>query len=119
MTEFSADRREFTLQSALLLLSGVAITISGCGGGSSPSSPNPVASGDVTGTISSNHGHSAVITAAQVTAGGALQLNIQGQSAHAHSVELSGTDVANIGNRQRVSKESTASESHSHTVTFN
>ena len=118
MTKFSSERREFTLQSALLLLSGVAITVSGCGG-SSPSSPNPPASGDISGTVSSNHGHTAVITAAQITTGGALQLNIQGSSTHTHTVELTGGDLASIGNRQRVSKESSTSESHSHTVTFN
>ncbi len=36
----SLDRREFTLEAALAMLSGVAITISACGGGgSSPTSP--------------------------------------------------------------------------------
>lgn len=32
-------RREFTAASALAVLSGVAITITGCGGSGSPSSP--------------------------------------------------------------------------------
>ena len=70
MTEFSPDRREFTLQAALLLLSGVAITVSGCGGGgSSPSSPNPPAAGDVSGTISSNHGRTSALAAAVAAMG--------------------------------------------------
>lgn len=116
MKDFTLDRREFTVQSALALLSGVAITISGCGGGDSPSSPS---SGDMVGTVSANHGHSAVITGAQLTAGGALNLSIQGSSVHSHNVELTAGEVASIGSRQRVSKESSVNDSHSHTVTFN
>jgi hypothetical protein len=37
-------------------------------------------------TISANHGHSAVITGAQLTAGGAVELNIRGTATHAHTV---------------------------------
>ena len=65
------DRREFTLAAAMAVLSGVAITISGCAGGSSysaspvaPTSPTQ-AVGDKTGSVSDNHGHSAVIASAQ------------------------------------------------------
>ena len=79
MLEKLVDRRQFTVASALAILSGVAITItSGCGGNgySSPSSPTPTptptSSGDKVGAISDNHGHVAVITGAQLTAGGAL-----------------------------------------------
>jgi hypothetical protein len=67
-------RREFTLQSALALLSGVVITVEGCGGSkSNPTTPTPT--GDVSGSISANHGHIAVIAAAAVTAGNAIALD--------------------------------------------
>jgi hypothetical protein len=74
------DRREFTLAAILAMLSGVTITISGCGGGSSPSTSTPPttqppAAGDKTATISADN--------------------------------------------QRVSKESSATSGHTHTVTFN
>jgi hypothetical protein len=125
------NRREFTLQSALAILSGVVITITGCGKvdyspPTAPSStPSPSASGDVAGSISANHGHVAVITRAQLTAGGGVALDIQGSSDHSHSVELSQSDIAAIANGQRVSKVSSVSmdsstyAQHEHTVTFN
>lgn len=118
-------RREFTLTAAMLALSGVAITISACGGGSSSPSapstpaPSPAGSSDKVGAISSNHGHSAVITAAQLTAGGQLNLDIRGQSDHPHTVALTAAQIASIAANQRVSQESTTNDGHSHTVTFN
>lgn len=62
-------RREFTVESILALLAGVTITVTGCGGSDSPRSPmspSPTTSGDVTGTISANHGHVATVTAARL-----------------------------------------------------
>jgi hypothetical protein len=124
--EKTLDRREFTLAAAMAALSGVAITISACGG-SSPSSPSPTPmptptpapSGDKVGAISGNHGHSAVITGAQLTAAGAVSLNIQGSATHPHTVELSAGEITSIAASQRIAKESTTDSGHSHTVTFN
>jgi hypothetical protein len=121
------DRREFTVAAALAALSGVAITISACGGGgsspSAPSTPAPSGGGtpaDKTGLISSNHGHSgAVITGAQLTAPSAISLDIRGQSDHPHTVTLTAADVTAIAANQRVSTESSSDAGHSHTVTFN
>jgi hypothetical protein len=120
-------RRDFTLAAAMAVLSGVAITVSGCGGSSSasPAAPSPTGSGspstggDKTGSISSNHGHSAVIASAQLGASGGISLNIQGTASHPHTVALSGADLSAIANNQRVSKESSDDASHTHTVTFN
>jgi hypothetical protein len=127
------SRREFSVAAALAALSGVAITITACGGGGgeSPTSSNGApgyndgsttsgsASGDKVGTISSNHGHSAVITAAQLTAAGALKLDIKGAADHPHTVELSAAEVTAIAGGAKTSKESSTDASHSHTVTFN
>jgi len=122
-------RREFTVASALAVLSGVSITISSCGGGSSPSTPstpNPTPAptpssggGDKIGSISANHGHSAVITAAELTAGGALSLDIRGTSDHPHTVELAAAEIMSIAANGRVSKTSSNNDGHNHTVTFN
>jgi hypothetical protein len=115
------DRRA-AIELAMLMLGGAAITLSGCGGGgsSSPTNPNPPAGpGDKVGAISANHGHSAVITAAQLTAGNGLTLNIQGSAAHNHTVELLGAEVVQIRNGQRVATGSSVGDGHTHTVTFN
>lgn len=116
------DRREFTLAAVLAMLSGVTITISGCGS-SSPSTPSttptPPSSGDETGTISDNHGHTATITSAQLTAGGDLTVQLTEGSGHTHSVSLTGTEVVQIRGNQRVSKESSSNTGHTHTVAFN
>jgi hypothetical protein len=119
------DRREFTVAAVLAALSGVTITISGCGGdgGGGTTNPNPVPTtgpGDkAASSISGNHGHTAVITAAQLTSTSTVGLDIRGQADHPHSVELTAAQVQQIAANQRVSKESTVDQSHSHTVTFN
>jgi hypothetical protein len=118
-------RRDFSVQSALALLSGVTITISSCGGGSSsggptgPSNPgNPGSPNNVQGAVSDNHGHSVTISAAQLTAANDLVLTLVGGD-HPHTVALSGGEVAQIAARARVSKLSSGEAGHSHTVTFN
>jgi hypothetical protein len=114
------NRREFTLQAALAMLSGVAITVSGCGGSSSPASPSPSPStSDVAGSISANHGHTATISRARLTAGSALSLDIRGGADHPHTVQLSQNDLTTIASGQRVSVISSSDQQHSHTVTFN
>jgi len=120
------SRREFTLAAAMAVLSGVAISVTGCGGSDSgsPASPSPAGSsstsgGDRTGSISANHGHAAVVASAQLGASGGITLNIQGTSAHPHTVALSGSDLVAIAANQRVSKESSSDAGHAHTVAFN
>ena len=122
MDDPTLDRREFTRLSLLAMLSGVAITISGCGGGADgPGSPTPPTDGEV-GSISANHGHSVVITSAQLTAGGQLTLSLGaavGVPNHNHSVTLTAAEVVSIRDGARVSKVSTTDDAHDHTVTFN
>lgn len=112
-------RREFTLQAALTLLSGVIITVSdGCGSSNkTPTSPSqPV--GDITGDISANHGHTATIRAAEITAGNEISLDIRGNATHPHTVVVSQSDMRDLQNRRTVSKTSSTDNAHSHTVTF-
>ena len=114
------DRRAFTVESALAILSGVLITITGCDSSdNNPSQPAPIATGDVSGAISDNHGHVAVILRAQLTAGNALSLDIQGSATHTHTVELTAAEVMQIGGGTKVAKVSTTNSGHNHTVTFN
>jgi len=119
-------RRDFTVRSALAVLGGVAITITGCGDSDSPTSPAPTppapppaARGDVTGVVGANHGHVAVVTGAQLTAAGALVIDITGSAGHPHRVEITSTELSAIASSQRVSKVSTTDFGHNHTVSFN
>ena len=118
------DRREFTLQAAMAILAGCTITVAeGCGSSSSsmPPSPTPAPIGaptDLTGSISANHGHTAVITGAEITAGSAIALDIQGSATHTHTVQISQADLTSLKNRQAVSRDSTNNSGHMHTVTF-
>ena len=114
-------RREFTREAVLVALSGVAITVSGCGSDSNPMSPSP--SGRQ-GAISANHGHQAVVTDAQITAGNAVQVELRGTADHAHTASLIAIAVQAIGEGRAVQTSSTTTTSpslgtHLHTVTFN
>jgi hypothetical protein len=114
-------RREFTIQSALAMLAGVTITISGCGDKKPPQAPSPTFT-DKTGTVSTDAGHThtgAVITAAQFTAGNAITLTLTGATTHTHTVSLSQAELTQISAGTRVQKTSTNDNSHTHTVTFN
>jgi hypothetical protein len=116
----SVTRREFTLEAALAILAGcvIAITETGCGGGYSDPGPSPMPVGDVTGTISANHGHSATISSAQITAGNAITLDIRSQADHPHTVAVSQANLATLNGRQSVTITSSTDASHSHSVTF-
>jgi len=119
------DRREFTLAAILAMLSGVTITITDCGSSSSPSTPTPPttapppATGDKMGSISANHGHTVTITGAQLTAGGDVTLELTVGQGHTHSLSLTSAQVVQIRGNQTVSKDSTNTAGHNHTVTFN
>jgi hypothetical protein len=76
------------------------------------------------GSISENHGHVATIASADLTAGNATTLDMRGTADHSHFLDLTGAEVVQIRQGQRVSKPSTTDMStsfgtHSHTVTFN
>jgi hypothetical protein len=135
-------RREFNAAAVTALFVGMVVSITDCGGSSSPTAPSsdtPASSGapgssasDKTGSISANHGHVAVVTAAQLSSGGGVTLSIAGTAGHDHAVLLTADEVRSIAASGRVAKISSAtstssddgyggqtSTSHSHTVTFN
>jgi len=121
------DRREFAKEASLAFLSGVTVTVSACGGGgdsySGPTtSTTPPPAGLEEGEISANHGHEAIITAAQLMAGGALQLDIAGTAGHSHIASLPAQAVQDIRDAKPVQTMTTitsAPDPHSHRVTFN
>ena len=114
-------RREFTVESALAMLAGVTITITGCGGDDEPTTnPTPPAT-DKTATVSTDagHSHTAVVTAAQLTAGNAISVTLTGQTTHTHTVALTQAELTQISGGTRVQKVSSNDNAHTHTVTFN
>ena len=117
------QRRAFTTAAIKVLFAGVVITITeACGGGSeSPTAPSGGGSpsGDVNGSVSANHGHTATVTRAQLTEGGTVALDIRGAADHPHTVQLSAGQVTQIAAGSRVQVESTSEQAHTHTVTFN
>jgi len=120
-------RRDFNMMAALAILSSVAITVTGCSdSGPDPDGPTspPQPDADRNAAISANHGHSARVTGAQLTAGNTLMVDIQGGADHRHTVELSAADIEQIRNGRQVAKQSSTAQSstepsHRHTVTFN
>lgn len=126
------DRRTFTREAALALLGSVAVSVSGCRTPAAPSAPAPDPAPPATpptlppppltdkaGVFLANHRHEAVITAAQLMAGGGLLLDIRGAANHPHILELSAAEVAAIARGLEVGKESTEVKGHTHHVTFN
>lgn len=121
-------RREFiSAAAALAMLGGAGITI-GCsssetGTGPTPPPPPPPGTGPKIGSVADNHGHNATIQGAQLDAGGAITLSIQGTAPHTHIVVLSATQAASIKAGSRVVVQSSTEEGllgpHSHNVTFN
>jgi hypothetical protein len=115
-------RREFTLQAVLAVLAGTTVTISGCGGGGGSQSPAGPSGGppSMTGVVSANHMHSAVIAGADIVAGNAVNLSIQGQATHNHVVALTAAEIGSLRRGEQVAKLSTTGDTnqHTHTVTF-
>ena len=127
------DRRQFTQEASLAFLAGVSVSVSACGGGGggggaySPTGGGttttttlpPAPTGSKTGQISANHGHQAVITAAELQAGGAVRIDIAYTAGHSHMVELPAQAVQDIRDGKAVQKDSTMTDAHMHTVVFN
>lgn len=111
------DRREFTSRALMAMLAGVTVTLTGCGS-ENPAAPEVPPSVKL-GTVANNHGHVVVVTSAQQLAGGNITLNIQGDSSHDHTLELTAAEVSRIRAGERVAKDSVLSRGHVHTVVFN
>lgn len=113
----------------MALLGGTVITLTGCGGGGGPAAPTAApsptgpanAQQDTTGRhgeVSANHGHAAVLTAAHFSSDGGVTLDIRGEADHTHTVQLTSVEVDLIEAGQQVSKSTSTTDAHFHTVTF-
>jgi hypothetical protein len=119
MRGYRITRRAFTAETALAMLAGVTITIAGCGDDDDGVGPSPQP-GSRAGAVSSSagHSHTAEVTAAQLTAGSAISVELRGGD-HTHTIALSQAELTQIAAGTRVQKESTNVQAHTHVVTFN
>jgi len=69
-------------------------------------------------TISANHGHALVVTAAEVTTAADITYDIMGTSAHTHEVTLTAADFASLAGGMSVTVTSTTGDGHTHDVTI-
>lgn len=110
-------RRELFLGTAV-----AAAAIAGCGGDDGDSTPidAPVNVSCVdNGTrvnISSNHGHTLEIPAADVMAGAARTYDITGSGDHSHSVTISAAQMAMLAANSSIQVTSTAGGAHTHSI---
>jgi hypothetical protein len=111
------SRRAFTIESALAILATATITITGCDGGGDLG-PSPPA-GSREGTVSDNHGHRAIVEAAQLNSNSTITIDLRHRATHNHELMLTPLELASISENGRVVKLSSTTEGHSHTVTFN
>jgi hypothetical protein len=97
------------------MMLGALAGVSGCSSGSD--GPDVVYA-DKTAKISSNHGHTFTLTAAQQEAGQALSIYSTG-SDHRHKLYLSAENLATVVAGTKWAKESSTDLGHSHIVMFN
>ena len=112
------NRRDFLAKAGLVATwAGVSITVGACSSDGDGVLNPP--EGDVDGAIAANHGHTVVVTEAEIQAGEAVRLTLTEGSSHTHSLDLSAEQVMNIGAGRQVIAESNTDFLHTHTVTFN
>lgn len=69
-------------------------------------------------SITSNHGHSLVVSKSDISAGVEKQYDIKGSSGHGHSITVSANNFATLKNNQQIQIASSNEDSHSHSVTI-
>jgi hypothetical protein len=68
--------------------------------------------------VATNHGHSMSVSSTELMAGAAKTYDIQGSSAHHHTVELTGDHFADLQAGKVVVVTSSTDAGHSHDVTM-
>jgi hypothetical protein len=99
-------------------LAAVGAADLGCGSDDPPAAPagEGCQSSSATAVIGSNHGHSLLVSAADVAAGVAKTYSIQGSATHDHEVTLSSVHFTNLKARKELTLQSTPTD-HTHPVT--
>ena len=71
------------------------------------------------GVVENNHGHTAVVSAQQLSNGRQITLDIRGSADHGHSLEITDDNMRRLQRRERVELDSTVQNGHRHRVNFN
>lgn len=84
--------------------------------------PNPSPSGNClqNGTnslIRENHGHTLMVSAADISAGTQKTYNIKGSADHQHDITLTLADFNSLSSNTSITKNSTSGDGHLHSVT--
>ncbi len=112
-------RREFLRHMAVTGLVLPAIAIAGCDSGDGGVVKEEATGlSNRSGSITNNHGHTVVLTEAQLQAGAAVTLDLTQGGGHTHTVALSADQVQAIEGGDTVSVTSSVNSGHSHNVTF-
>jgi hypothetical protein len=104
-------------KTVLTILAAATIAITGCDGGIDLG-PSPPA-GSREGVVSNNHGHRAIVDAAQLSSTSTVTIDMRFRATHNHTLVLTPVELASIAENGHVVKESSSTEGHNHTVTFN
>jgi hypothetical protein len=115
------SRRAF-LRTALFPLAASAVAwLAGCRIAEADNQPPPLppVEGDSVGYVYDNHQHDAILAKADIEAGEALSLHIQGYAKHDHLVRLTADQVADVRAGREVKIESSSDGGHNHLVIFN
>lgn len=74
--------------------------------------------GATASNITNNHGHSLIVSKADIEAGTEKTYSIQGAADHDHMITITAADFSTLKSNMQIGENSTTVQSHSHTVTI-
>jgi hypothetical protein len=113
------SRKQFLMTGLAAIGAADIAATAGCGSDDTgPAAPagEGCQSSSAAAEIDSNHGHTLVVSAADVAAGVAKTYDIRGSATHTHEITLSAAHFTKLKARQSILVESTPTD-HTHPVT--
>lgn len=128
LKKFIMDRKTFLKKTAgALLISIPAYGVISCStsddGNNNPNPPNNntgncLQNGATASSISGNHGHSLIVSKADVEAGVEKTYSIQGSANHPHQITVTAAQFNTLKSNNQIFLNSTVNSDHTHTVTI-